>query len=115
MNDDVFASTYENLGYCTIEPFEIITTTETPIVVPPYRKSFHERELINDEVKKMLESDIITVSNSRWSAPVVLIPKPDKTVRFCVDYRKLNKVTVQDPYPLPRVDDILMVVATAVI
>ena len=53
MNDDVFASTYENLGYCTIKPFEIITTTETPIVVPTYRKSFHERELINDEVKKM--------------------------------------------------------------
>ena len=38
-----------------------------------------------------------------------------KTVRFCVDYRKLNKVTVQDPYPLPRVDDILMVVATAML
>ena len=49
---------------------------------PSSPKSFQERELINDEVKKMLESDIITVSNSRWSAPVVLITKPDKTVKI---------------------------------
>ena len=78
---------YENFGCCTIEPFEIITTTEIPIAVLPYRKLFHERELINTEVKKMLKAEIITVSHSRWSSPVVLIPKPDKSVRFCVDYR----------------------------
>ena len=55
----------------------------------------------------MLEAGIISVSNSRWAASVVLIPKPDKTIRFCVDYRQLNKITIQDPFPLPRVDEIL--------
>jgi putative transposase len=55
----------------------------------------------------MLDADIIEIYQSAWSAPVVLILKPDVTWRFCVDYRGLNEVTVRNVYPLPRMSDIL--------
>ena len=55
----------------------------------------------------MLEEGIIQLSKSAWSSPVVLVKNSDGTTRFCVDYRKLNKVTMPDAYPLPYVSTIL--------
>jgi len=46
-------------------------------------------------------------SSSPWSGPIVLIPKPDKTYRFCVDYRRLNNITVYDSFSLLRIDDLI--------
>ena len=112
-NYDVFVNSYGTIGCCTLQPFKIETTTETPVVISPYRKSFKERELIKQEIEKMIDAKIIVPSISRWAAPVVLIPKPDGSIRFCVDYRGLNKITIADPFPLPRVDEILETVAPA--
>ena len=53
----------------------------------------------------MLENDIIEESNSSWSSPCILVPKPDLSFRFCTDFRKVNTVTKSDTYPLPRIDD----------
>ena len=53
----------------------------------------------------MLENGIIRHSNSNGSSPCVMVPKPDGSIRFCTDYRKVNEVTKTDAYPIPRVDD----------
>ena len=55
----------------------------------------------------MLESGVVERSTSPWASPIVLMKKKDGTVRFCVDYRKVNNITRKDAYPLPRIDTTL--------
>ncbi|UYV80763.1 hypothetical protein LAZ67_19001657 [Cordylochernes scorpioides] len=71
------------------------------------RGKTRERRLIQDEVNKMIENHIVKPSESLWSYPVILVRKKDGTWRFCVEYRRLNKITKKDAYPLPRIDDAL--------
>ncbi|UYV69276.1 K02A2.6-like [Cordylochernes scorpioides] len=85
----------------------IETGDHAPIKQRPYRVSPRERSIIQTEVDNMLKLGIIQPSNSPWSSPVVLFKKKDGTWRFCMDYRRLNKITRKDVYPLPRIDDTL--------
>ncbi len=78
-----------------------------PLTAAPYRCAPNRRKIIGDNIEEMLKEEIITPSNSPWSSPVVLAPKKDGTLRFCIDYRKLNAVTIRDAYPIPRIDDTL--------
>jgi hypothetical protein len=98
---------YKGIGTFNLAKRKIKTAVENPIYIPPYRKSQKEREEIKSEITKLLDAKIIHHSKSPWSAPVVMIPKPDGSRRFCVDCRQLNKVTLLDPHPIPRIDDIL--------
>ena len=59
------------------------------------------------QVREKEAAGMIQRSNSPYCSPVVLAPKPDGSWRFCVDYRELNKVTIPDRMPLPRIDTIL--------
>lgn len=77
----------------------------TPIKQHPYRVNPEKRKHMDKEVQYMLENDIIERSNSPWSSPCVLVPKPDQSYRFCTDFRKVNNVTKTDSYPIPRIDD----------
>ena len=76
-----------------------------PVAQQPYRAGPKARELEQREVEKMLQAGVIEPSQSAWASPVVMVPKPDGTLRFCVDYRRLNAMTARDSYPLPRMDE----------
>ena len=86
---------------------DIDTGSAKPINCAPYRRAPKEREQLSKLVGDMLEKGVVTDSQSPWASPVVLIPKKDGSIRFCVDYRKLNSLTTRDSYPLPRIDDCL--------
>ena len=81
-------------------------------MVPPIKQAagrmlFHKKQEVIKLVKDMESHGIIQPSISAWALPIVLVQKKDGSVRFCIDYRKLNEVTKKDSYPLPRVDDLL--------
>lgn len=81
-------------------------------VGPPIRQRYYplspvKLKVLNEEIDKMLEMGVIRPSRSSWASPVVMITKADGSIRFCVDSRKLNSVTIRDSYPLPRIQDIL--------
>jgi len=78
-----------------------------PVWLNPYRTGPRTRELIKAQVDRTLKLEVTEPSQSEWASPVVLIPKPDGSPRFCIDYRQLNERTVRDSCPLPRMDDCL--------
>ena len=85
----------------------IDTGAAPPIRQAPRRASYDQKKIIEQQVRDMLEQDIIKPSMSPWSSPVILVRKKDGSWRFCADYRKLNDVTIKDSYALPRIDDSL--------
>ena len=84
-----------------------IETVGNRVFQHPYRAGPAARKIEKEEVDRMLRMGVIEPSNAEWASPVVLIPKPDGSTRFCVDYRKLNALTARDVYPLPRMDECL--------
>ncbi len=64
-------------------------------------------KIVEDEIQKMEKQGTIIKISGPWCSPIVLVRKKDGTIRFCVDYRKLNAMTHKDAYRLPRIDDIL--------
>lgn len=104
---DYFARHGNELGKCNTTMHGIDTGDAKPIHQLPYKSAWRERTLIQDQVETMLKNGVIEPSESPWSSPVVLVKKKDGNWRFCVDYRKLNNVTVKDVYPLPRIEDAL--------
>ena len=84
-----------------------------PIHSSPYKVPQKLEEEVNKEIKKMLQLGIIRRSMSPWASPVVIVPKPDGTIRFCVEYRKVNKVTKMDAYPIPSMERMIENVALA--
>merc|ERR1712035_133700 len=76
-----------------------------PIRQPPRRLPIHKRLEAQRQVDQMLEDGVIEPSHSPWSSPVVLVRKKDGSVRFCVDYRRVNASTLKDAYPIPRIED----------
>ena len=104
---DIFAKSKSDLGYTTLVEHTINTGNTAPIKQRPRRLPLAKKEAEKEEVKKMLDNDIIEPSVSPWASPIVMVTKKDGSIRFCVDYRKLNEITLKDSYPLPRIDDCL--------
>jgi len=99
--NDVFSSGDHGVGLTRAVRHEIPLAAGTvPIRQPGPEK---EKE-VSRQVQDLLDRGLIEPAHSAWSSPVVLVWKKDGSWRFCVDYRKLNSVTIQDAYPLPRID-----------
>jgi transposase InsO family protein len=73
----------------------------------PYRMWAAEREEFERQIAKLLANGWVADSNSRYAAPIIFVKKADGSLRMCVDYRALNKITSKDRYPLPYIDDLL--------
>ena len=104
---DVFAASTADLGRTNKVHHRIDTGTARPIRQPVRRISPHHREEVKTLLEQMLAKGVVEPSSSPWASPVVLVRKKDGSMRFCIDYRKLNEVTKKDAYPLPRIDTTL--------
>jgi hypothetical protein len=100
-----FASSNRDLGRTALVEHDIDTGDCPPIRQPARRPPITQQPVVEQHVKDMLEAGVIEPVQSPWAAPVVLVQKKDGSVRFCVDYRRLNAVTIFNAYPLPRIDE----------
>jgi len=106
-NQDIFSKDEYDIGRTTLVKHEIDTGDAKPIKQNAYRANPNNKILIKKEIDEMLKRGIIEPSLSSWSSPVVMVPKKNGKMRFCIDYRKLNSVTKKDNHPLPRIDELL--------
>ena len=104
-NADVVSTSPTDLGTTNVVQHSIETATERPLRQPPRRIPLHQRAEVRAHIQQLLSANIISPSCSPWAAPIVIVRKPDGSIRLCVDYRQLNSVTRKDAFPLPRVDD----------
>ncbi|GJU17905.1 putative reverse transcriptase domain-containing protein [Tanacetum coccineum] len=72
----------------------------------PYRLAPSEMKELSEQLKELSDKGFIRPSSSPWGAPVLFVKKKDGSFRMCIDYRELNKLTVKNRYPLPRIDDL---------
>ncbi|KAG5863058.1 hypothetical protein JTB14_012664 [Gonioctena quinquepunctata] len=104
-DDVVLTSATEVKHSITLEP------GAQPICKAPYRIPYHQREVLQKEIDRLLDTAVIRPSFSPWSAPVVLVtkklPNGEEKVRMCIDYRGLNNVTKKEYYPLPNISDLI--------
>ncbi|GJW12764.1 putative nucleotidyltransferase, ribonuclease H [Tanacetum coccineum] len=77
-----------------------------PVAREPYRLALSEMKELSEQLQELSDKGFIRPSSSPWGAPVLFVKKKDGSFRMCIDYRELNKVTVKNRYPLPRIDDL---------
>ena len=94
-----------DIGLANVTPHCIELSNNTPIWQKPRRFPDPVAKEIERQCVELLSQDIIELSNSPWSSPVVPIRKPDGTLRLCVDYRKVNSVTKAEKFPMPHLLD----------
>ncbi|ETV95586.1 hypothetical protein H310_11021 [Aphanomyces invadans] len=104
---DLFVKTSKAPGRTDLIECHINTAGASPIKSAPFRVTQKEGEIMEAEIRQYLDLGLIRKSTSPWASPVLMIRKPDGSIRFCIDYRKLNDVTAKDCYPMHRVDDLL--------
>ncbi|GKF34025.1 putative reverse transcriptase domain-containing protein [Tanacetum coccineum] len=77
-----------------------------PVARAPYRLAPSEMKELSEQLQELSDKGFIRPSSSPWGAPVLFVKKKDRSFRMCIDYHKLNKLTVKNRYPLPRIDDL---------
>lgn len=104
---DIFSKSENDLGRTGIIKHKISVGDSRPIKQAMRRVPVHLQDEVDRQINQMLEHDIIQPSASPWASAIVLVKKKDGSRRFCIDYRRLNDLTIKDAYLLPRIDESL--------
>jgi len=92
---------------CKAVEYIIEIEDSNPIKQAPRRIPFHLRKEVDRIIEEMRLQGVIEESCSPWISPAILVKKKNGSIRFCVDFRKLNAITKKDSYPIPRINDML--------
>ncbi|GJZ63347.1 putative reverse transcriptase domain-containing protein [Tanacetum coccineum] len=84
----------------------LIIRGATPVARAPYRLAPSEMQELSNQLQELTNQGFIRPSTSPWGAPVLFVKKKDGSFRMCINYRDLNKLTVKNRYPLPRIDEL---------
>ncbi|GJV65794.1 putative reverse transcriptase domain-containing protein [Tanacetum coccineum] len=91
---------------CQVEVHIELIPGATPVARAPYRLAPAEMKELGEQLKELSDKGFMRLSSSPWGAPILFVKKKDGSFRMCIDYRELNKLTVKNRYPLPRIDDL---------
>ncbi|GJR61350.1 putative reverse transcriptase domain-containing protein [Tanacetum coccineum] len=104
---DVFPEDLPGLPLTRQVEFQInLIPGAAPVARAPYRLAPSEMKELSEQLKELSDKGFIRPSSSPWGAPVLFVKKKDGSFQMCIDYRELNKLTVKNRYPLPRIDDL---------
>ena len=106
-HESTFAKDSTDLGFCDAIYHDIDTGDSPPIKQQPRRPPLSAGDAENTIIDEMLTAGVIEPSKSEWASPVCLVKKPDRSYRFCVDYRRVNAVSRKDGFPIPDIQDAL--------
>jgi len=101
-------------GRCSVGEHRIdLVPGFTPKCKPPYRVPEKLKVEIDRQIEGLLKDGLISETTSEWAHPIVCVAKPDNSIRICVNYKDVNKVTIPDRYPMVRIDDLLQTVGNS--
>ena len=105
--EDIFSKGENDLGRTALVTHEINTQGSDPVYQRAYRVPYASQGELDRQLDSMLKNDLVEEANSPWAAPVLIIDKKDGTKRLVVDFRRLNRVTRKDRYPIPNITETL--------
>ena len=100
-----FAKSKDDIGTTDVAAHRIKMVSSQTSKESARRLALSRYQVVKDELSHMQRLGVIEPSNSAWVSPIVHVTKKDGTIRFCVDFRRVNDLTIKDSYPLPRIDD----------
>ena len=105
---DVFAASKNDLGHTkTVKHHINLQPDAQPVKQRSYTTNPEKTQFIEEEIERMKAFGIIVESDSPWASPVVVVGKKTGDYRFCVDFRRLNELTIKDAYPLPKIERLI--------
>jgi len=109
-----YSELFSNVPGCTdLAKHDIELEDDKPIIAKPYRMSPRQTEILKAEVNKMLELNVIERGDSDFTSPLILVEVQGKDPRPCIDYRRLNKVTRTQYFPIPNIEELIEKVSSA--
>ena len=111
---EVFSLFDGDLGFCDVLKHSIPTTTDKPVYLPHRQTPVQLQSEVRKCLDNWLKQGIIRPSKSPYASQVVIVRKKTGEIRLCVDFRKLNAISIRDSFPLPRVEEALQAVQAAV-